>query len=367
MPAAAIAPVAINTFNAVGIGSEARREAELTAGCVRGVAGSIEFPLAAPHPAAFPRLPQSWYAIGTSASLPRGKARAVHLCGRELVVFRGQDGRVGALDARCPHLGSNLAGGRVVRDCIECPYHHFRFDREGACRTQALRNRAYAVEERFGAIFVFLGPRPLFPLPAHEKTDLVNAPPMTWRLDTQWYMVGANAFDARHFNLAHGRRLVEPPLLCAPDRFALDVKYEYAIEGSGWTDRLTRLASGPRVRFHVTAWGGNLVLAHARFARDESFGFVSVMPLDARSSEVTVLVGASRGGTHLGAVLKDWLRARIKRAAIRNMLQDDARGLRQLDYLRGGLRTGDEVLAAFLRWAANLPDNTHQDEVSHET
>jgi nitrite reductase/ring-hydroxylating ferredoxin subunit len=358
MPAAAIAPVAINTFNAVGIGSEARREAELTAGCVRGVAGSIEFPLAAPHPAAFPRHPQSWYAVGTSASLPRGKVRAVHLCAQELVVFRGQDGRVGALDARCPHLGSSLTGGRVIRDCIECPYHHFRFDRDGACQTQGLRARAYAVAERFGAIFVFLGPTPLFPMPAYEETNLVSAPPATWRLSTQWYMVGANAFDARHFNLSHARRLVEPPALSTPERFALNVQYEYVIEGRGWADRLVRLASGPRVTFRVTAWGGNLLLAHARFARDESFGVVSIAPLGAHSCEVTVLVNARRGGTHVGAVLEDWLRARIKRAVIRSMLQDDLRGLKQLDYLHGGLRPGDEALAAFLRWAANMPDNT---------
>src|SRR5262249_17913147 len=156
-----------------------------------------------------------------------------------------------------PHLGSNLAGGRVVHDAIECPYHHFRFGRDGVCRTQALRNRAYSVEERFGAIFVFLGSRSLFPLPAYADANLVSAPPMSWRLNTQWYMVGANAFDARHFNLAHGRRLMGSPIVSSPERFALDVTYEYAIEGSGWTDRLIRFASGPRVTFHVTVWGGN--------------------------------------------------------------------------------------------------------------
>lgn len=290
----------------------------------------------------------------------------MRLCGQELVVFRGQDGRVGALDARCPHLGSNLAGGRVVRDTIECPYHRFRFDRDGVCRTQAIRNRAYAVEERFGAIFVFLGPRSHFPLPAYDETRLVSAPPVTWQLDTQWYMVGANAFDARHFNLAHGRRLVGPPVVGARERFALEVTYEYAIEGRAWTDRLIRLASGRRVTFRVTAWGGNLLLAHARFARDESFGVVCVTPLGPQLCDVTVLVSARKSGTHAGAMLRDWLRARLKRAAIRNMLQDDARGLKRLDYLHDGLRAGDEALAAYLRWAASMPDNTHQEEVSHE-
>ena len=153
------------------------------------------------------------------------------------------------------------------------------------------------------------------------------------------------------------------PVVTSPERFALDVKYEYAIEGSGWVDRLIRAASGPRVAFHVTAWGGNLLLAHARFARDESFGVVSVEPEGARASKVTVLVSARRSH-RAGAALMDWLRVRMKRMAIREMLHDDASGLKQLDYVQGGLRAGDEALAAFLRWAANLPDDTNNERVS---
>lgn len=42
----------------------------------------------------------------TSASLARGKAKAVRLCGQLLVVFRGEDGTVGVLDA-------TQAAGRV--------------------------------------------------------------------------------------------------------------------------------------------------------------------------------------------------------------------------------------------------------------
>jgi hypothetical protein len=179
-------------------------------------------------------------------------------------------------------------------------------------------------------------------------------------------MVGANAFDGRHFALAHGRRLLGAPQVAAPQGFSLQVRYEYAIESSGWIDRAVRLASGPRVAFHVTAWGGNLILVHAQFARDQSFGVVGVEPTGARNSKVTVIVNARRRGTGAGALLIDWLRARVKRIAIRNMLQDDAQGLQQLDYIHGGLREGDEAVAAFLRWAADMPEGYRKDEVSHE-
>ncbi len=48
--------------------------------------------------------------------------------GLNLAVFRGEDGQAYALDAYCPHMGANLgAGGRVVGNCVECPFHGWQF------------------------------------------------------------------------------------------------------------------------------------------------------------------------------------------------------------------------------------------------
>ncbi len=44
-------------------------------------------------------------------------------------------GQVSIVDAYCPHLGANLGvGGRVIGNCIECPFHGWQFDGEtGKC------------------------------------------------------------------------------------------------------------------------------------------------------------------------------------------------------------------------------------------
>lgn len=44
-------------------------------------------------------------------------------------------GEVYVLDAYCPHLGANMAiGGTVQGNCLECPFHKWRFSGEtGAC------------------------------------------------------------------------------------------------------------------------------------------------------------------------------------------------------------------------------------------
>jgi nitrite reductase/ring-hydroxylating ferredoxin subunit len=325
-------------------------------------ASSPDANLAVPESEAFPRYPQSWYWVCSSGDLPRGKAVAARLCGRSLVVFRTARDRLGALAARCPHLGADLSSGHVVGDRIQCPHHRFQFDPKGNCPEQGLQATAYPAEERYGAIFVFHGATPLFPLPRFPDNDnLVSAEPVHWKLNTQWYMIAGNAFDARHFVYAHDRRIVTPPRVSAVGRFALRIEYEYEIAGTTWTDRATRYWSGSRVDFGVTAWGGNIMLVTARFKRDQSFGFVVAEPQyppsagAGRGVRMTVIVNASSRGSSLAAHIMDRLVVSVKRFAIRRMLMGDAQGLMQLDYVSSGLRAGDEALAHYLRWVAGLP------------
>jgi len=58
-----------------------------------------------------------WYIACASQSLAIGQAMSAVLCGQRIVVFRGQDGQVRALNAYCPHLGTDLgnwASGRQL-------------------------------------------------------------------------------------------------------------------------------------------------------------------------------------------------------------------------------------------------------------
>ncbi|NWQ80494.1 DAF36 desaturase, partial [Columbina picui] len=82
-----------------------------------------------------PPYPNGWYRLLDSAQLPRGAVRSLSLLGEQLAVFRSQDGQAYVVDAYCPHLGANLAaGGRVVGNCIECPFHGWQFQGEdGKC------------------------------------------------------------------------------------------------------------------------------------------------------------------------------------------------------------------------------------------
>lgn len=82
-----------------------------------------------------PVYPNGWYAILESWRLKKGETKTMHLLGQEMAVFRDVEGEAHVLDAYCPHLGANLAvGGRVVRDCIQCPFHGWKFrGHDGKC------------------------------------------------------------------------------------------------------------------------------------------------------------------------------------------------------------------------------------------
>jgi len=170
-------------------------------------------------------------------------------------------------------------------------------------------------------------------------------------------MVGANAFDARHFRAAHSRRLTRKPHASFADPLAATVAYEYAIEGTGLTDRAIRSISGPRVAFDVTSWCGNVLLVRAKFERDASFGIVVIAPAttETAQTDVTVIVNARRGRA---SALSNRLRVEIKRIAIRRMLLDDFASLNGLDYVHDGLKPGDEVLSGYLRWVRDAAQDS---------
>src|SRR5512145_2043722 len=106
-----------------------------------------------------------WYIAARGKELRRRPiARSVE--GEPLVLFRDTADRPHAIIDRCAHRGMALSGGRVVQDCIECPYHGWQYDGAGTLRKvpaqcdgplpQPKTMVSYPVVEHQGHVWIWL-------------------------------------------------------------------------------------------------------------------------------------------------------------------------------------------------------------------
>ena len=76
----------------------------------------------------------AWYAAGPSVAFEPGKLTGHRICGRPMVIWRAQDGKIVVLDDRCAHKRFPLSKGRLMEDgTLECAYHGLRYDCTGTC------------------------------------------------------------------------------------------------------------------------------------------------------------------------------------------------------------------------------------------
>ena len=76
--------------------------------------------------------PGRWVALVEAAAVPSGTVVAVEVDDLRLAVWRGTDGQVAAVDARCPHQWADLAQVGDVEGCeLVCSSHGWRFDPGG--------------------------------------------------------------------------------------------------------------------------------------------------------------------------------------------------------------------------------------------
>ena len=125
-----------------------------------------------------------WQPACLSSELPEkdGAPLRVRLLCENLVAFRDSEGKVGLVDAFCPHRRASLFFGRNEECGLRCVYHGWKFDRNGDCvdmpsepagtTLQAkVKLLAYPAVEKGGVVWTYMGPKELRPAePDYEWT-----------------------------------------------------------------------------------------------------------------------------------------------------------------------------------------------------
>jgi 3-ketosteroid 9alpha-monooxygenase subunit A len=167
----------------------------------------------------FPPYPNGWFQIAYSEELAPGQVMPLSYFGRELVAFRSKEGKLGVLDAFCPHLGAHLGyGGTVDGDNIRCPFHAWKFDGAGCCTEvpyakkipPKAKLRSWEPREVNGLVMVWHhaeGAPPSFDIPTLPEIGSDDWAPYEkrrWTVKTRNQEMAENAVDSAHFHYLHG-------------------------------------------------------------------------------------------------------------------------------------------------------------------
>jgi len=74
-----------------------------------------------------------WYIAAPSSELKKKPIKR-KVEGESIVLWRDASGKPQALRDRCAHRGMALSAGKVVKDCIQCPYHGYQYDGAGTLK-----------------------------------------------------------------------------------------------------------------------------------------------------------------------------------------------------------------------------------------
>ncbi len=165
------------------------------------------------------RYARGWHMIGGAAEYT-DKPKMLSYFGTKIVVYRGEDGEVHALDGYCPHMGADLSLGCVEGNSVRCPFHSWRWGADGVCDDIPYAKRipekavikSWPTTEVNGLVFLWHDPENGDPIPEQHPSRIDDAYSDEWsdwsietiHIETNARELIDNMADVAHFGPVHG-------------------------------------------------------------------------------------------------------------------------------------------------------------------
>ncbi len=159
----------------------------------------------------------AWYVAGWSSEFA-GALQQVQILDEKLVFWRQPDGRLAALEDRCPHRMLPLSMGKLLDNgTVQCGYHGLTFAAGGACvRIPGQDNlpasacvRAYPLVERHDIVWVWMGDpeqadaSQIFDMPEFEAPGWAAHQGDALHIQANYLNVAENLVDPAHVSFVH--------------------------------------------------------------------------------------------------------------------------------------------------------------------
>jgi vanillate O-demethylase monooxygenase subunit len=136
-----------------------------------------------------------------------------------VLLYRKADGSAVALEDRCPHRAAPLSLGCLKGDAVQCGYHGFTFDAEGACidvpsmkaALPAARVRAFPTIEQPPYLWIYLGdPARIDDVPPPPDLPAFRDPDYAvvhgrMNIAANYMLLKENVLDLSHFGYVHAK------------------------------------------------------------------------------------------------------------------------------------------------------------------
>ncbi len=161
-------------------------------------------------------LKNCWYVAALDRELIDGKLLSRMLLGEHVLLYRGESGKLFALNDRCPHRGALLSQGRLEGDAVRCMYHGIKFDGSGKCIQipgqdmipPKLRVAEHPVVQRGPFIWIWMGdpakadPALIVDLPYLQDPRWKGIPAYL-HYDANYLLIVDNLSDFAHLAFVH--------------------------------------------------------------------------------------------------------------------------------------------------------------------
>jgi nitrite reductase/ring-hydroxylating ferredoxin subunit len=152
---------------------------------------------------------------------PDGAPVRVRLLGEDLIAFRDSAGKVGLVDAFCPHRRAPMFFARNEECGLRCVYHGWKFDVDGICVDMPseppdspfkskVTIAAYPTWEGGGVVWTYMGPRERTPpLPDYELVRVPAAQRHCSKTfeDCNYLQALEGGLDTAHFTILHNENI----------------------------------------------------------------------------------------------------------------------------------------------------------------
>ena len=197
--------------------------------------------------------PDYWYPVEWEHKIARGQVIGTQFWKTPIAVFRGQDGKLSAIEDRCAHRQLKLSLGQVNGCQLTCPYHGWQYDSTGKCvhiphelfgnKFPEFKLKDYPVQVKHGLVWIFPGDpekakeRSIPEIPELRGNDPWGLIPIDILIKGHHSMVMDNVSDFTHAYLHRKYRPFWDAKLTRLETVGdtVELEYDTVVGGGGWT------------------------------------------------------------------------------------------------------------------------------------